>query len=154
LQAEQKLREYVYAHALPEKDVALGPAQVLFERLQQPFEDQLIPAFRLAAALCCRSWFAADVCQHRGLLDLLLDPKKVSSAMCKWRFGVVLVLANMTASSDEHLRWGVQASPAFGGTLAKYKAQLAQAVQAGMYGTGGWARERVAAVPAVADVTG
>jgi Proteasome non-ATPase 26S subunit len=147
MQVEARLRDLLYTHALPSKDVAKGPAQVVYELLQQPFPDLQVAACRAATALCCRSWFAADVCLHQQMLDMLLDPSQGPADARKWRFGVVLALsaaaqkAVMQHSADE------------GATLQQSAPRLQMAVQAGPYGSTPIGQHQDA-IPDVADATG
>jgi hypothetical protein len=98
----------------------------------------------MAAALCCRAWFAADVCRHSELSDLLLDTRQGTGAMCKWRFAVVLVLGEVTRLSQE-AQAGRRAG--FDALLAEHASVWAEAVRKGPYGVG---TEQEAALPDVA----
>jgi hypothetical protein len=102
----------------------------------------------MAAALCCRAWFAADVCRHAELSELLLDARRGSGAMCKWRFAVVLVLSHVTRLARE-TQAGRKASggAGFDALLAEHASVWAEAVRKGPYGAG---VEQEAALPDVA----
>lgn len=110
-----------------------------------------IPAYRLAAGLCCRSWFAADVCRHEELSALLSDPRQGSAAMCKWRFAVVLSLAKTTDAARSREAAGQQGA-GVDAELAEHAAHWAEVQRAGPYGADG--ASQVEAVPDVAEQTG
>jgi hypothetical protein len=151
LQAEEHVRDWLYQKALPNSDVAAGPAQVFAELLKHPFKDGQLAALRAAAPLCCRAWFAADVCLHSELYSWLLDPSRGRADLCKWRYGVVLTLARTAAEAYER-----QEASAAGGddaldaTLASKAEQLQSAVRAGPYGAPGGAADAPEAIPIVA----
>jgi hypothetical protein len=94
-----------------------------------------IPAYRVAAALCCRDWFAADVCCHSDLSELLLDARRGTGAMCKWRFAVVLVIGHITKLAHERSAGSAAAAiSGFGACLAEHASVWADAVRKGLYG--------------------
>ena len=152
-QAEDKLREAMYREAFPDSNATGGPAQVLHELLQQPFSDLQLAVYRLAAPLCCRDWFAADVCLHGDLLEHLLDPSTGPAALCRWRHAVVLCLAHVAAEAHARQQAG-EKDLASDATLSKQHDKLYRAAQGGAYGEARSGAQHDAAIPAVADVTG
>ena len=153
VQAEDTLRQALYTEAFPSSNPAGGPAQVLHELLTQPFSELNLSAYRAAAPLCCRDWFAADVCLHDELLKHLLDPTSGPAALCRWRYAVVLCLAHV--AGEAHARQ--QAGKADGGcdaTLSKCYNDLDNAVKGGPFGEARSGLQHGDAVPAVAEATG
>jgi hypothetical protein len=50
---EAQLRHAVYEKAVPEENIAAGPAQVAFECLRQPFEDIQVLVVLNSCNGCC-----------------------------------------------------------------------------------------------------
>lgn len=153
MQGEDALRQALYLEAFSSSNAAAGPAQVLFELITQPFNDLNLAAYRAAAPLCCRDWFAADVCLHAELMKLLLDPAAGPAALCRWRYGVVLCLAHVAEEAHARQQGGQQDSGC-DATLSNWYTELDKAVRAGPFGEGRASVQHDAAVPAVADTTG
>lgn len=133
VQAEEHIREKVYSEAFPDREPARGPAQRMLELLQRPFVEVQVAACRALAPLCCRRWFAADVCLHGELLAFLLDAKQGTGTIRKWCFAVVLELERIAGQAAARIEQGNQDAGA-DAALAQHHTKLADAVAAGMYG--------------------